>query len=346
MKVSEDIKLDFQDVLLRPKRSTLESRKDVCLEREFHFRHSGRKWKGIPIMVANMDTVGTFEMHTALAPHKMITCLHKFYSVDDFEKWAPQLKPDYFALSTGIKDHDWEKLLKIMELVTCHFICIDVANGYTQRFVDFTRKCRKRFPTVTLIAGNVCTREMVEELSINGGIDIVKVGIGNGSVCTTRLQTGVGYPQLSAVFECSDAAHGVDTCIISDGGVRCPGDVAKALCGGADFVMSGSLFAGHTECNGKVTWDDNGSAWMHYYGMSSQTAQEKYHGGVASHRSAEGKTVRVHYRGDVESTVLDILGGLRSACTYIGARGLKHMGKCASFVRVRHQVNDLFETSS
>lgn len=338
MKIESDPKLDFTDVLLRPKRSELSSRSEVDLEREFYFKYSKQTWKGVPIITANMDTVGTFEMYNALKDFHMITCFHKFYDVEDYPM---DLDPNYYMISTGIKDHDFEKTAKIIDRIHPKFLCIDVANGYSQRFVNTVRKYREAYPDLILAGGNVCTREIVEELSLNGGLDMVKIGIGSGSVCTTRIQTGVGYPQLSAVFECADAAHGVDTTIISDGGVTCPGDFAKAFGGGADFVMSGSMFAGHDECAGDLV-DIDGKQYKIYYGMSSDTAMNKHHGGVASYRSSEGKTVQVPYRGPVRDTVQSILGGIRSSCTYIGARKMKNMSKCATFIRVGRQVNTLF----
>jgi GMP reductase len=339
MKISTDIKLDFSDVLLRPKRSDLGSRSEVDIEREFYFKNSKQSWRGVPIITSNMDTIGTFEMYNVLKDYKMMTCFHKYYDVTDY---PDNLDPNYYMLSTGIKDHDWEKTTKLIDKLNPKFLCIDVANGYSQRFVNSVRKYREAYPNLVLAGGNVCTREIVEELSLNGGLDMIKIGIGNGSVCTTRIQTGVGYPQLSAVIECADAAHGVDTTIISDGGVVCAGDFSKAFCGGADFVMSGSMFAGHDETAGQRVLLPDGKEVKVYYGMSSDTAMNRHHGGIADYRSSEGKTVQVPYRGPVKDTVQSILGGIRSTCTYIGARKLKNMGKCATFIRVNRQVNTLF----
>jgi len=339
MKIENDTKLDFVDVLLRPKRSVLSSRAEVDLVREYTFKYSKQTWTGVPILTSNMDTVGTFEMYKALKQYQVMTCFHKFYDVEDY---PTDLDSNCYAISTGIRDGDWAKTADIVDKLNPKFLCIDVANGYSQDFVDSVRRYREAYPEITLIGGNVCTREMIEELSLNGGLDICKVGIGNGSVCTTRIQTGVGYPQLSAVMECADAAHGVGTHIISDGGVNCAGDVAKAFCGGADFVMSGSLFAGHTEASGDIITVD-GKKYKSYYGMSSTTAQMKHHGGLAHYRSPEGKEVRIPYKGDVAPTIQSILGGIRSTCTYIGAKQLKDMNKCATFIKVGRQVNTLFQ---
>ncbi|HEX9827508.1 MAG TPA: GMP reductase, partial [Flavobacteriaceae bacterium] len=221
------------------------------------------------------------------------------------------------------------------------FICIDVANGYSEHFVEFVKQTRDQYPDKVIIAGNVVTGEMVEELLLSGA-DIVKVGIGPGSVCTTRVKTGVGYPQLSAIIECADAAHGLGGQIISDGGCTIPGDVAKAFGAGADFVMLGGMLAGHDESGGELIERD-GKPYKKFYGMSSQTAMEKHVGGVAEYRASEGKTVEVPYKGDVETTVQDILGGLRSTCTYVGAQRLKELTKRTTFIRVAEQENKVYK---
>jgi len=338
MKIDPSIKLNFDNVLIRPKRSTLSSRSEVILEREFKFVNSNYKWKGIPIIASNMDTIGTFDMYKTLSKHKILTCFHKYV-----QNIPPEFDPNYYIISTGIKENDEKRLdEQISHLrknnVEPKFICVDVANGYMKKLTEFTKKIRKNYPNIILIAGNVVTREMTEEYIINCGIDIVKVGIGSGSVCTTRLQTGVGMPQLSAVMECSDAAHGCNGHIISDGGIKVPGDFSKAFGGGADFVMVGSMFAGHDESEGKIE-EINGKMYKIFYGMSSKTAMNKYHGGVANYRSSEGKTVKVLYKGPVRNTIESILGGIRSTCTYIGARRLKDLPKCTTFMRVSNQVN-------
>lgn len=342
MHIEEDIKLDFKDVLFRPKRNEMSSRADVELERTFYFQHAKKSWTGIPIMTSNMDTVGTFDMYNVLSKQHLLTCFHKFYTVDDYMKHVETLDPNYYILSTGIRDNDKQLTRSIIDILDPKFLCIDVANGYSKSFLDTVRQYREEYPNLILIGGNVVTREMVEELSLSGGLDIIKVGLGNGSVCTTRLQTGVGYPQLSAVVECSDAAHGVSTHIISDGGVQCPGDISKAFGAGADFVMSGSLFAGHDESAGDLI-QQNGQQYKVYYGMSSTDAMLKHYGTVAKHRSSEGKKTMVKYKGSVNHTIQDILGGIRSCCTYIGAKRLKDIPKCATFMRVNRQVNDLFK---
>jgi GMP reductase len=342
MRIEEDIKLDFKDVLIRPKRSALSSRKEVNLHRNYKFKHSQVEWSGIPIMAANMDGVGTFEMAATLHQHQLFTCLVKNYSVEDFNKNGNIVFGDYSAVSTGTSDKDYNKLIQILDNhPELRFICIDVANGYSEHFADYVENVRNKFLNHTIIAGNVVTADMTQELILRGA-DIVKVGIGPGSVCTTRIQTGVGYPQLSAIIECADAAHGLGGHIIADGGCACPGDVAKAFGAGADFVMLGGMFAGHDEGGGEIISEDGYNPRVIFYGMSSEDAMNKHHGGVAEYRSSEGRTVDIPYRGPVTNTVLNILGGLRSCCTYVGASTLKQLPKCTTFIRVNRQVNDVF----
>ncbi|MBA5205599.1 GMP reductase [Pectobacterium aroidearum] len=344
MRIEEDLKLGFKDVLIRPKRSTLKSRSDVELERQFTFLHAGGNWSGVPIIAANMDTVGTFSMAEALASFDVLTAVHKHYSVEQWFQFVQRVPASvlrHVMVSTGTSDADFVKLQQIIALSSeLKFICIDVANGYSEHFVTFLQKAREACPDKVICAGNVVTGEMVEELILSGA-DIVKVGIGPGSVCTTRVKTGVGYPQLSAVIECADAAHGLGGQIVSDGGCAMPGDVAKAFGGGADFVMLGGMLAGHDECEGTIV-EESGEKMMLFYGMSSASAMERHVGGVAEYRAAEGKTVKLPLRGPVDNTVRDILGGLRSACTYVGASRLKELTKRTTFIRVAEQENRIF----
>jgi GMP reductase len=344
MRIESDLKLGFKDVMIRPKRSTLKSRSQVSLQREFKFLHANNNWQGIPIIAANMDTVGTFEMATALAKNKLITTIHKHYSIADWNVFmsnASKSIGDYIAISTGIKPNDVEKLASIVNSnPTIKFICIDVANGYSERFADFIKQTRATYPNKVIIAGNVVTGEMVEELLL-AGADIIKVGIGPGSVCTTRVKTGVGYPQLSAIIECADAAHGLGGQIISDGGCSIPGDIAKAFGAGADYVMLGGMLAGHNESGGELL-ERNGKPYKQFYGMSSITAMEKHIGKVAEYRASEGKIVDVPFKGAVETTLQDILGGLRSTCTYVGALRLKELTKRTTFIRVAEQENRIY----
>jgi len=327
MRIDNDVKLDYSDVLLRPKRSTLSSRKEVSLLREYTFRNSGKKYVGVPIMASNMDGVGTVEMANSLTQHEMFTCIVK--SETNIPLWKQ------VSVSTGITADDLQRLHRTLDdhpLIS--YICIDVANGYSERFINTVQYIREEYPDHTIIAGNVVTADITEELILRGA-DIVKVGIGPGSVCTTRIKTGVGYPQLSAVIECADAAHGLGGHIIADGGCSSPGDIVKGFAAGADFVMLGGMLAGHTEGGGNVVGDK-----VKFYGMSSKEAQGD---DFKDYRSSEGRVVEVPWRGPVDATVHDILGGLRSACTYVGASSLKQLSKCTTFVRVNNQYNQVFE---
>jgi GMP reductase len=346
MHIEHELKLDFKDVLIRPKRSTLTSRSDVDISREFAFRHAPVKYQGIPIIAANMDTTGTLEMARALAGHGLSTALHKHYSVEEYVSFFQSLERKSAAFySMGVTRADETKFRQVLERAgeALQYVCIDVANGYHEGFVKFLERIRALAPGVVIMAGNVVTGEMTEELLLSGA-DIVKVGIGPGSVCTTRKMTGVGYPQLSAVIECADAAHGLGGLICADGGCTTPGDIAKAFGGGTDFVMLGGMLAGHAESGGELVERD-GERYKRFYGMSSRAAMDKYSGGVAEYRAAEGKEVLVPYRGEVAATVQEILGGVRSACTYVGARRLKELSKRTTFVRVTQQLNEVFGRS-
>jgi GMP reductase len=386
MRIENESLLDYSDVLIRPKRSILSSRKDVDLNREFIFRNyspllnndvlpSGypagpyveSDFDGIPIMAANMDGVGTFAMATTLAEQGVFTCLVKTYSSDELIEFfnSNSKYKEHIAMSIGIGEQDLKKFKSVHTHVNSNlkYVCIDVANGYSERFTNFVADFRILYPHIVIIAGNVVTADQTQELILNGA-DIVKVGIGPGSVCTTRIQTGVGYPQLSAVIECADAAHGLGGHIIADGGCTCPGDIAKAFAAGADFVMLGGMLAGHVEGGGEVITkiyetdeviktDDNfyepvykEKRFVQFYGMSSDAANTKHFGGLKNYRSSEGREVLVPYRGEVESTLQDILGGIRSTCTYAGAQKLKQLTKCTTFVRVNNQFNSVYANST
>lgn len=371
MRIENDVKLDYADVLFRPKRSTMGSRKDVNLERAYTFRNSEQLYTGVPIMAANMDGVGTFEMATALSAQNIFTVLNKDYQPADVHTWLnghPEKSHivRHVAVSTGITDTDHERISTTLKLSRAlQYVCIDVANGYSERFLDYVKKFRESFPSITIIAGNVVTPDITEELILNGA-DIVKVGIGPGSVCTTRIKTGVGYPQLSAVIECADAAHGLGGHIIADGGCTCPGDVAKAYGAGADFVMLGGMLAGTDQGGGDVITKyyetdeleyelgshlDNHKRkikqkeMIEFYGMSSTAAQDK-HGGRKEYRASEGRVVQVPYKGDVGPIVGDVLGGVRSTCTYVGAKSLKELSKRTTFIRVNNQYNSVYESNT
>jgi len=380
MRIDQDVKLDYKDVLIRPKRSTLSSRRQVQLERRFTFRNfepdfpdniEDHHYRGVPIMASNMDGVGTFEMADKLAEGGIFTCLVKTYSVEALVEYFNSNIPERtnnVAMSIGTSDADFHKLVDVQAEVCdqLKYVCMDIANGYSNHFAQHVRKVRKAFPNIVIIAGNVVTGEMTEEL-ILAGADIVKVGIGPGSVCTTRIQTGVGYPQLSAVIECADAAHGLGGHIIADGGCTCPGDVAKAFAAGADFVMLGGMLAGHDEGGGEVItkyYETNElnyemskatggfekvietKKFVQFYGMSSDAANTKHFGGLKDYRSSEGREVLVPYRGSVGITIQDLTGGLRSTCTYAGALKLKQLSKCTTFVRCTQQFNAVYANNN
>jgi GMP reductase len=351
MKIENEIKLDFGDVLIRPKRSTMSSRSEVNLERTMTFPNSNQTWTGVPIIASNMDTVGTYNVYKILSQHKIITAFHKFYTSEDFNLMSltkEGLDPDFFMISTGINDKDFSRLTDVIETlknaansVDVKFICIDVANGYMNKLCDFCLKVRNTFPDKIIIAGNVVSREISEDLILRGKVDIVKVGIGPGSACLTRSKTGIGMPQLSAIMECGDAAHGVNGYIIGDGGITCPGDVSKGFGGGADFIMIGGQFAGHDENPGEII-EENGRKFKLFYGMSSDTAMKTHYGKVANYRSSEGRTIKIKYKGSLENTVLDYLGGVRSTCTYINSKRIKDLPKCCTFLRVNRQLNTIY----
>ena len=374
MLINDDVKLDYSDVLIRPKRSTLKSRKEVDLFRTTTFRNSKRVYSGIPIMSANMDGVGTFQMADELAKLNIFTCLVKTYKTNELVEFFDcsdlvQLtyRKQNVAMSIGTSDDDMKKFRNVYELTDgkVKYLCVDVANGYTEMFSDFIYQLRLNHPELVIIAGNVVTGDMTQELILNGA-DIIKVGIGPGSVCTTRIQTGVGYPQLSAVMECADAAHGLGGHIVADGGCTSSGDIAKGFGGGSDFVMLGGMLAGHIEGGGEVIskiYETNevnlkgGNSFegrfyepvyeqkliVNFYGMSSETANDKHFGGLKDYRASEGKEVSIPYKGNVATTIQSILGGVRSACTYIGAGKIKDLPKCTTFVRVNNTHNRIYE---
>ena len=345
MRIKEDIKLNFDDVLMEPKRSTLSSRRDVDMTRKFTFRNSGKVMNFTPIFASNMDGVGTFSMAKVLQKHQMMTVITKSTTVEQWrEAVGTGLRLQSVSVCTGTnKIWDSEAAdYKNMQDVLSSFpdvkmITIDVANAYHQNFVDFIKQVRDEYPEKVIVAGNVVTPEMVEELIINGA-DMVKIGIGPGSVCTTRTMTGIGVPQFSAILECADAANGVDGHIMADGGCVWPGDIAKAFGGGAHAVMIGGMLAGHDESEQPVV-----DGKVEFYGMSSDRAREKHGKRKDGYRGNEGRWISLPHRGAVEPTVEDILGGVRSSATYIGARRLKDMPKCATFVRVENNINRIYE---
>jgi len=351
MRIEEEIKLDYRDVLLRPKRSTLTSRKDVDLTRQFNFYHSNKTWQGIPIIASNMATCGTFKMAKTLSKFKMVTAFHKYYTVKDYQKFFEDFNdPDYIIYTLGIRQEDIDKLKEMIDLKLIDkfsFVCVDVPNGYLERFSETIKLVRELCPNHIIIAGNVVTNEMTEQIILSGA-DIVKIGIGPGSVCTTRRMAGVGYPQLSAVIECADAAHGLTNgkggygLVIADGGQQYPSCFAKAFCAGADFNMSGSLFSGFDESDGELIEKD-GKKYKEYFGSSSNKALLEFYGQKSDYRAKEGRYVLMPYKGGIENFIQDLFGSLRSTGTYIGARKLKEFSKKATFIKVNHQITDYLE---
>ena len=345
MRIENDVKLDFKDVLFRPKRSTLSSRSGVDVNRSFRLLHTGADWTGFPLIAANMDVTGTLGMARGLAKFGALTALHKHYPAQALIDFFATDGGQHAFLSIGTTNADFDKLAAVSKHAPVGLICLDVANGYTEKFLDTVKRVRAAHPKAGIMAGNVVTGDMTEAL-ILAGADIVKIGIGPGSVCTTRKMTGVGYPQLSAIIECADAAHGLKGLVCADGGCTVPGDVAKAFGAGADFVMLGGMLAGHDECEGEIRYETRAGkqvpVGMTFYGMSSDVAMTKYSGGVAKYRASEGKVVEVPYRGLVADTMQEIMGGVRSMMTYIGAMKLKEVPKRTTFVRVSSQLNTVF----
>ena len=344
MLIDDEVKLDYSDVLIRPKRSELTSRFDVEMEKTYTFKWSGKQWTGIPLMVSNMDVTGTFEMHNEVSRHGIVTCIARMWN-NNGQLWNDAERHNKLCVMSGITDHEINEIQGVKNTYPdIAFVGLDVANGYTVNFVDTVKRLREHLPDSTIIAGNVVTADMTAELILSG-CDVVKVGVGPGSVCTTRIKTGIGYPQLSAVIECADAAHGLNAHIIADGGCNSSGDIVKAYAAGADFVMIGGMLAGHDECEGEYVFDEDepDPVGMKFYGMASRTAMDKHGHSNREYRGEEGKTVTVPYRGPVRDTIVDILSGIRSGCTYVGANRLKDLPKCATFIRVNNTHNRIYE---
>ena len=358
MQIFYEKQLDFPDVILKPKRSRLNSRKEVTISRDYNFKKwSNSKITGTGIFAANMSTTGTFEVAKVMCKHNLFTALHKHYAAEEIIDFLKTNKKNHLIfISTGVQESDYLKIKKILKTGLVNNVCVDVANGYTPYLKEFISNLRHNFPDIVIMAGNVVTGAMTEDLILSGA-DIVKIGIGPGSACTTRKLTGVGRPQLSAIIECADAAHGVGGMICADGGCQIPGDVAKAFGGGADFVMLGGMLAGHEESGGELIvkhFETNEvidgkkvikeTLFKTYYGMSSEHAQNKFNGGLKKYRASEGRYIELPFRGNIENTIIEILGGLRSSMTYIGARRLKSIPKCATFYLVNRQLNNIYES--
>ena len=372
MNILDNTELDFSDVLIKPRRSTIASRKDADIVREYKFKWCPKVIKGTGIMQANMGTIGNFEVSRQMLKDGLFACLHKHHPVDSLIEFYSSLTDDEFDrtfLAIGLKDTGLIKLRvlydKFQKVPPVRF---DVPNGYIPQVKEQVIKIRQEFPDVLLGVGNVVTGDITEDLILSGA-DIVWVGIGGGSGCLTRKQTGVGRPQLSAVVECADAAHQVGGMICSDGGITCPGDICKAFGAGADFIMIGGLYAGTDEAEGEIITKtyktneveilDEGTTgeyispellttkkFKRFYGMSSTYAQEKFGKGKPSYRASEGRVTLVPYSGSVKDVNEEFLGGLRSCMTYIGAKRLKDIPKCCTFYRVHNQLNQIYENTT
>lgn len=353
-KINNKKHLDFCDVLILPTNSSINSRKNVNIVSQINFQKRDQIFTGIPIIAANMTTIGTFEIYNVLSKHKIMTAFHKFYKLNDFRNFIEKSKtstnsdnnnildPDYFMVSTGISDNDYNNLVNIVDNINVKYILIDIANGYINDFIKFCDKVRKKYPFKVITAGNVCTNEGIKNL-VDIGIDIVKIGIGGGSACTTRIQTGIGVPQLSCILESKKYIldHNKDTYIISDGGITCPGDVVKAYGAGADFVMMGGVFSGHTENPGEIEVSDTGEQYKIFYGMSSKYSMDNNYAANnnTNYRTSEGRFIRVKYKGDLDNTVYEYLGGIRSACTYTNSANIKDLYNNVKFIYVNNQYN-------
>lgn len=347
-KIINENKLDFDDVLIVPQRSTLTSRSDINLERTFKFYHSPRTWSGIPIVCSNMS-FSSFEMAKELSKFKIITCLHKYHKIEQlieyFNKFPENI--DYTFISIGYKKSDLNYLLEFKNKTSMQpNICIDVPNGHMDVFCKYCKRVRDNFPESIILAGNVTNTSSTQELLIYGGVDIIKVGIGGGSACTTRFITGCGLPQLSCCLENAYSAHGLSNgskklgLICSDGGHRTPGDVCKALCAGADFVMLGGYFAGADTCDGEWEYENNIKTKFSYYGMSTHHSQEIYEENIKEYRASEGTKITVPYKGSIKNIIQELLGGIRSCCCYIGAKFIKDMSKCSQFCKTNKIHNN------
>lgn len=340
-RILQSEELDYSDVLILPARSTITSRSEIVLEREITFKHSQRTWKGVPLACANMDNLASFQMADTLAKYKILTCLTKHYYSHELVTYFnnPLTDLDYVSYSMGISDGDLNKFNNFKKEVNeVRFVNIDTPNGYMERFVDFCRNFKKENPLITIIAGNVCTGEMVEELALNG-VDIVKAGIGGGAQCTTRMKSAIGRPMVSMILECADKAHHHGIQLMADGGITSPGDACISFAVGADFTMVGSQWSATLETGADIIEED-GKQFMMFYGMSSSEAQKTHEaGGLKSYRASEGRVSKIPYRGSIHPIIQDYLGGLRSCCSYTGSHTLKSLPKKATLVKVNNRLN-------
>lgn len=373
MQIVDSVQLDFSDVLIKPRRSSIDSRSKVNISRDYKFKWCPIPITGTGIMQSNMGTIGNFEVSRKMLNNGLFACLHKHHPLEDLLSFYKELFSygdgiwRRCLLSIGLRDNGIEKLRTInKELGVQIGIKFDVPNGYIPQVKERVIELRKEFPEMFIMVGNVVTGDITEDLILSGA-DCVAVGIGNGAQCLTRRQTGCGRPQFSALVECSDAAHQVGGMVCCDGGITCPGDLGKAFGAGSDFIMIGSLFAGTDEADGEIItkWINNGEydrflydigykfephleekKFKQFYGMSSTLAQEKFGNGKPSYRASEGRVTLMPYVGSIDGVIEELLGGLRSTMTYIGAKNLKDIPKQSVFFKVHNQLNQTFEKNT
>jgi GMP reductase len=340
---------DFSDVLIKPRMTTMTSRSEASIEREFYFKNSGQTIVSSPIIISNMDIVGNFTMAKAVDHHKIMTCFHKFYTLVNYDLELNQDETKSFNFVTiGIGEISFNHILNMKNLgffaKNKLGICVDVANGYMTSLWPYLEKLRKMLPNTVIMAGNICTPEPIQAFA-NVGVDVIKAGVGSGAQCLTRTVAGVGVPQFTAVMDCVEAADKLGILVCSDGGINDYADFGKALGAGADFVMSGSMFAGHHESGGDVI-TLGGKQYKEMYGMSSRTAQNKYYGGMAKYRASEGRTSLIPLKGPVEDTIQNIFGGIRSAMSYTNSRTLEEFPSNVTFIPVNDTINRKYEQNT
>lgn len=318
--------LTFDDVLLTPCKSEVKSRRDPSLRTQITKRHAF----DIPIVSANMDTVTETEM--ALAMHRLggLGILHRFAPPPTQVGFVETLKDagvPVIAASIGVNEEDRERARQLLRAGVA-ILTIDIAHGHSAAMLDTMKALKDLSPDVELIVGNVATPEAAEEL-IEHGAGAIKVGIGPGSMCTTRIITGCGVPQLTAIAQCAEVGHRHQVPIIADGGLRTSGDIVKALAAGASSVMLGSMLSGTLETPGEIK---NGK--KQYRGMASKAAQVSWRGGVPEGMAPEGESHQVSIKGHVRDVILEITGGIRSGMSYLNATSLPEIARHARFMEM------------
>ena len=318
--------LTFDDVLIIPSKSEVRSRRDPKLTSQL------TKTKSIetPILSANMDTITEYDM--AFAMHQMgaIGILHRFVTIQEQAQFVAQLKTqgvNHIAASIGVND-DYQERAKALIQAGANIITIDIAHGHSVLMMDVMKWMKDKFPTVDLIAGNVATPDAVVDL-IEAGADAIKVGIGPGSMCTTRIITGAGVPQLTAIAMCAQAAAPYQVPVIADGGIKTSGDIVKAFAAGASTVMLGSMLSGTIETPGEIK-----HGRKQYRGMASRAAQESWRGGVPTGMAPEGESTYVSVKGHVKDVISELTGGIRSGMSYVNANQLSEIKDKARFIEM------------